>query len=157
MHPLSTKNISPPLKTLCPLLPQRTAVFGTVSQSGKSAPCSVRSAHIITQQHSHSPWTSTPKKKKSASKFDYSCVSSGWEIWPVAYWHLTSDLSSLPLSCKWSSAAGSNCMTTISFIKSYARYFIYLYINMFCQCVHSVAILSCLSLIALLRYYKTLT
>lgn len=59
---------------------------------------------------------------KSVSKSDYSCVSSGWEIWPMAYWHLTSDLSSVPLSCKWSSAAGSNCMSSIRFIESYAKY-----------------------------------
>lgn len=34
-------------------------------------------------------------------------ASSGWEIWTMAYWHLTADLSSLPLCCKWNSAAGS--------------------------------------------------
>lgn len=72
-----------------------------------------------------SPNTPTPPElplPKSVSKSDYSCVSSGWEIWPMAYWHLTSDLSSLPLSCIWSSAAGSNCMSSIRFIKSYAEY-----------------------------------
>lgn len=41
--------------------PQRTVLFRTVCQSGKSVPCSAPSVHIITQ-HSNSPRTSTPKK-----------------------------------------------------------------------------------------------
>lgn len=83
LHPqLSTNNISPSLwcfppsfwsvdETLCPHstapptppTPPRSALFGTVSQMGKkSARCSVCSAHIIAQQ-SHSPNTSTSKKR----------------------------------------------------------------------------------------------
>lgn len=49
-------------ETLCSPQPQRRVLFGTVCQSGKSTPCSVPSAHIITQL-SHSPITSTPKKR----------------------------------------------------------------------------------------------
>ena len=64
MHPRSsTKNISPPRcpPTPPPIPPREPPCLGLSVSQGKSAPCSVHSAHIITQ-HSHSPRTSTPQK-----------------------------------------------------------------------------------------------
>lgn len=128
--PQINQRISPPQKTFylfCvrdpvpPPHPQPCSGL-SVSQSVRKKALLVLSPPLIS-----SPNTPTPRElplPKSVSKSDYSCVSSGWEIWPMAYWHLTSDLSSLslPLSCKWRAAAGSNSMSSIRFIKSYAEY-----------------------------------
>lgn len=56
-----------------PLSPQRTALFGAACQSGKSAPCSVCSAHIITQRYPFFPDLMLPKW---VSNSDYWCASS---------------------------------------------------------------------------------
>lgn len=68
-----------------------------VSQGKKSAPCSVCSAHMITQRY-HSPRARTPQKHHlQIWLLPFHLVE---RFCPVAFWHLTCDLSSLPLTCK---------------------------------------------------------